>query len=133
MKCPNCKLVNPDTARACDCGWNFEQEGPGPVPEWAEAPQPGRRIRSMLVWTWVAGFLMPAVGAAILSNVESDGRPFWAFLVASLGLCSISLLASRLPGSTKFVLLVLTLFLLAIQFVVIGLICFRISGFEGIL
>jgi hypothetical protein len=24
MKCPGCKLINPDTARRCDCGYDFE-------------------------------------------------------------------------------------------------------------
>ncbi len=24
MKCPNCGLINPDTAYKCDCGYNFE-------------------------------------------------------------------------------------------------------------
>lgn len=24
MKCPHCKLINPDTAQRCDCGYDFE-------------------------------------------------------------------------------------------------------------
>ena len=24
-KCPNCKLINPDEAITCDCGYNFEE------------------------------------------------------------------------------------------------------------
>lgn len=24
MECPRCKLINPDTARRCDCGYDFE-------------------------------------------------------------------------------------------------------------
>lgn len=23
MDCPNCRLINPDTAQICDCGYNF--------------------------------------------------------------------------------------------------------------
>ena len=26
MQCPNCRLVNPDSALLCDCGYNFETQ-----------------------------------------------------------------------------------------------------------
>src|ERR1700739_2653453 len=26
MECPNCKLINPDTAQRCDCGYDFESK-----------------------------------------------------------------------------------------------------------
>jgi len=30
MKCPDCRLDNPDTAQRCGCGYDFEKEGVNP-------------------------------------------------------------------------------------------------------
>jgi uncharacterized membrane protein HdeD (DUF308 family) len=27
MQCPNCGLINPNTAQTCDCGYNFQEGG----------------------------------------------------------------------------------------------------------
>jgi hypothetical protein len=44
MKCPNCGLINPDTAQRCDCGYDFTTEtikipyDAQVIPEWPKLP-----------------------------------------------------------------------------------------------
>ena len=43
MKCPQCKLVNPETARVCDCGYDFVRQRQDDPPEWSDVPGAGKR------------------------------------------------------------------------------------------
>ena len=46
MKCPKCKLINPETAQICDCGYDFIQRRLGEPPDWSDAPAAGKKRRS---------------------------------------------------------------------------------------
>ena len=47
VKCPNCRLVNPQSAGVCDCGYDFRHRRTGPPPEWARSPQ--KPVTSLLL------------------------------------------------------------------------------------
>jgi len=42
MKCPNCGLINPETAEKCDCGFDFvvAKQSRIPIPEYKKSKKP---------------------------------------------------------------------------------------------
>jgi hypothetical protein len=67
MKCPNCGLINPDTAERCDCGYDFQS---GEIREpYSRTPAPaggtwkGPSVLSIIVFVLSQRLLGPQVGA----------------------------------------------------------------------
>jgi hypothetical protein len=71
VDCPRCRLVNPDGATVCDCGYNFEKgivtdpdrRGQQPAASFAES-QAVEESGGMPGWVWF--ILIYVVGNAIL-------------------------------------------------------------------
>ena len=78
MKCPSCKLDNPDTALRCDCGYSFATGGAaaqGPQPERLKQPSSsGPSIGQALIWGFVAaafGGLFAWIGKLLSSSPQA--------------------------------------------------------------
>ena len=131
--CPNCHLINPDTAELCDCGYSFKSGALSSKPEWAPRPKGCEHKTGTLVVLWSIGFLSPS--ATVLIDALGCRLPgssvHWAMVAAFLW-CAGVILTSRMALLTGFLLVVATVGLLAVQEILVGLILFSISGFEGI-
>lgn len=55
MECPRCRLVSPEDAQTCDCGYDFVSRIARPRPK--PAPRP-RLVPRWLVWSGAAGCLL---------------------------------------------------------------------------
>jgi hypothetical protein len=82
-ECPQCEVVNPDTAERCDCGYDFVADPMG-----ASEPAAKRAIRSVL--KVIAGF----AGAVWLFAPVSGSPGPMVFVVATLVLfgCGVALM-----------------------------------------
>ena len=72
MICPNCKLINPDTAQRCDCGFDFITKLDIPEPEefrWLlDLPRP-RQVKKQSRMRYAFVLVMPTMfGIAMLAD-----------------------------------------------------------------
>ena len=134
MECPNCGLTNPETAEICDCGYDFKRGVRSSPPEWARPPEQPPEKFSRLLAMWSVGFLLhiPLFAGLIFVHVEPlDGNlADAAFAPVIIGpiWCIGVILASRLPGLTKFAWVGLTLLLFCVMMLVFGFIALATRG-----
>src|SRR5262245_35671390 len=76
MKCPNCKLINPDTALRCDCGYDF-QSGKMKDPYFVD-------VAAIPVWVGILLLLQTGSGFFYLLFLFLFTRMLEVFLVSSL-------------------------------------------------
>jgi hypothetical protein len=89
--CPTCRLVSPDTAKVCDCGYDFEMVGKSVKPQ---AGRADAKTKNHLLWKalgWVGAFLGWVIGRS--APVQ--------FLMALGGIGLAALLSRRLKPSAQ--------------------------------
>ena len=76
MKCPNCKLINPETALRCDCGYDF-QSGKMKAPYFVD-------VAAMPAWVGILLLMQTGSGFFYLLLLFIFTRMFETFLISSL-------------------------------------------------
>ncbi len=95
--CPKCKLVNPDSAERCDCGYDFES---GQVKESYLPPAQPPKIKPHKTATGVAGLMsILALGSTYLR----EGDTFLAVGTAAI----VSVVAYALTFGFQYIRLVI--------------------------
>ncbi len=89
--CPTCRLVSPDTAKVCDCGYDFETGVKSEKPQVGRADAKTKNHPLWKVLGWVGAFLGWVIGRS--APVQ--------FLMALGGLGLAALLSRRLKPSAK--------------------------------
>jgi hypothetical protein len=108
MQCPRCKLINPDSAKRCDCGYDFETRSiEKPYCHQEDIPESSarRNLRGFLVFTtflWITlGVigLLPALFAIMLFDAPNSYKDlnlviyFWSVFTFPV-ICIASILLS---------------------------------------
>jgi hypothetical protein len=65
MDCPQCGLINPNTAQRCDCGYDFESKSSKNVSEEALKRIHSGRIAFVKAVYWVVTLILMAIGGAL--------------------------------------------------------------------
>ena len=73
MECPNCRLLNPDTARVCDCGFDFAR---GRLGNEGHESRRASRLRQTGGCEW--GCMFGAVGGVLGGGVGLIKGALWA-------------------------------------------------------
>jgi membrane-bound acyltransferase YfiQ involved in biofilm formation len=101
MDCPRCKLVNPDTALRCDCGYDFESKAVKQPYFKQELPKGIHHFLIFLLvwnvlWVFVSGavFTMAAFPAVFWMGIE-----YWCYtnLVRKKNWARIALIVVTFP------------------------------------
>jgi hypothetical protein len=78
MKCPRCKLINPETALRCDCGYDFETK----TVEQPYFTQPlPKDIRSWLIFVIVYNIIGAALSVASGDVIRFVAIAFWIVII----------------------------------------------------
>ena len=92
MKCPQCKLGNPETARVCDCGYDFVRQRQDEPPDWSDVSSAGKRrigpgrqatlfVAGVLCLAFAVLGALPVLGC-MLAQMKS--RPWYVHLWPAL-------------------------------------------------
>ncbi|GEM_PF-2302926 len=74
MKCPRCKLINPDVAQRCDCGYDFQSKSvQQPYDEKYARPNIGLRILAILLFIGAGFVLMAGAVLEFISTMDLGG------------------------------------------------------------
>lgn len=87
IRCPECRLLSPPTALACDCGHRFGSgrvEGRGPAASHGTAGQPrGARARSILAAASLVAMTSGGLLLAVFRDIHTQGGPILAGVALS--------------------------------------------------
>ena len=74
MKCPNCGLINPESALNCDCGYNFDYNKIGKEAELSvpKADRPNTPFKMNINMTWFRRILFLALIIRIIAGALED-------------------------------------------------------------
>ena len=85
MICPNCNLINLDTAQKCDCGFEFVTELDIPEPEeflWLTGLPRPRQVKKQSPWRYAFFYVAPV--AMVLAMLADGDLNFRAAIVLTI-------------------------------------------------
>ena len=87
--CPNCKLINPDSATHCDCGFDLNADPSGPAARSGKPiyARPEDRAEALLIDVGIMGVfaIFPIMGRSEVIGPEAAAWEFWTWALVFSG------------------------------------------------